>query len=127
MKGMIAVLLKIEPEALQKIQKQLTADQKLLLDLDDGVGELSKVGYCTLDTNFRLLIVPENIELKDYQAHFDSELGPVYYKGYSDTYFDGHEVLSLNPRNQILALKNNGGAVDDRVQIVVLDPAALAK
>ncbi len=121
------MLLKIEPEALQKIQKQLTADQKLLLDLDDGVGELSKVGYCTLDTNFRLLIVPENIELKDYQAHFDSELGPVYYKGYSDTYFDGHEVLSLNPRNQILALKNNGGAVDDRVQIVVLDPAALAK
>lgn len=123
---MISMLLKIEPAAMAKLQKQLSTDQKLLLDLDDGVGQFSKVGYCSLDTNFRLLIVPADTDLKDYQAHFDSDLGPIYYKGYTENYFDGHEVLDLNPKNQMLSLKNHGGEVDNRVPIVVFDAATLA-
>ena len=29
----------------------------IILDLDDGVGEYSKMGVCSLDTSFRLLLL----------------------------------------------------------------------
>ena len=46
MKGMINMVLKITAAAQEKIQKQMTTDQALLLDLNDGVGPFSKVGFC---------------------------------------------------------------------------------
>lgn len=121
MKGMINMVLKITAAAQEKIQKQMTTDQALLLDLNDGVGPFSKVGFCSLDTDFRLLIVPNDADLKSYPETFDSEMGPIHYKAYTADYFDGHEVLDLDEKRQVLTLVNNSGVVDNRVPIIVFD------
>lgn len=45
------------PQAQQRLQKYLQPDSKLILDFDDGVGPFSKLGNCSLDANFKLIIV----------------------------------------------------------------------
>ncbi|BBE25205.1 iron-sulfur cluster biosynthesis family protein [Latilactobacillus curvatus] len=121
MKGMIDMALKITPAAVAKIKDKMTPGQKILLDLDDGVGPFSNVGYCSLDTSFRLLLVPADADIKDYPDEFESNLGAVYYKDYAAGYFDEHEVLDVNEKNQMLTLSNNSGLIDGHISIVVFE------
>lgn len=121
MKGMVDMALKITPAAVAKIKDKMTPGQKILLDLDDGVGPFSNVGYCSLDTNFRLLLVPADADIKDYPDEFESNLGAVYYKDYAAGYFDEHEVLDVNEKNQMLTLSNNSGLIDGHISIVVFE------
>lgn len=121
MKGMIDMALKITPAAVAKIKDKMTPGQKILLDLDDGVGPFSNVGYCSLDTSFRLLLVPADADIKDYPDEFESDLGAVYYKDYAAGYFDEHEVLDVNEKNQMLTLSNNSGLIDGHISIVVFE------
>ncbi|WP_235601690.1 MULTISPECIES: iron-sulfur cluster biosynthesis family protein [Latilactobacillus] len=118
---MIDMALKITPAAVAKIKDKMTPGQKILLDLDDGVGPFSNVGYCSLDTSFRLLLVPADADIKDYPDEFESNLGAVYYKDYAAGYFDEHEVLDVNEKNQMLTLSNNSGLIDGHISIVVFE------
>ncbi|WP_226789470.1 iron-sulfur cluster biosynthesis family protein [Latilactobacillus graminis] len=113
--------LTMTPAAIAKIQAKMTSGQKILLDLDDGVGPFSNVGYCSLDTSFRLLLVPADADIKDYPGEFESNLGPVYYKDYAASYFDEHEILDINDKNQMLTLSNHSGLVDGHISIVVFE------
>ena len=58
------------------------------LDFDDGVGPFSKVGVCSLNQAFQLVIVDKTEDIHDYNEKITTELGDVYYKGYSDMYLD---------------------------------------
>ena len=69
----------------------------ILLDFDDGVGPFSKVGVCSLNQAFQLVVAPKEADLHDYDQVLETNLGKVYYKGYSDMYLD-----------QVMQLKDNG-------------------
>ncbi|MEE5988867.1 iron-sulfur cluster biosynthesis family protein [Ligilactobacillus equi] len=101
--------LTVTKEASKKLSPYLT-DSKydLLLDFDDGVGSLSKVGVCSLDSNFRVVAVKHGDYAKDYNEVLESNVGPFRYKDYSDMYMDKVMRLELNPNNQMLRLIGNG-------------------
>lgn len=79
----------------------------VLLDFDDGVGPFSKVGVCSLNQAFQLVIVDKTEDIHDYNEKITTELGDVYYKGYSDMYLDQVMQLKLNPQNMTLRLVGN--------------------
>ena len=49
--------LKITDQAQERLQKYIDEGATVILDVDDGVGEYSKMGVCSLDTSFRLLLL----------------------------------------------------------------------
>ena len=82
--------LTITKAAQEKIKKQLdpTHEQVLLLDFDDGVGALSRVGTCTLASVFRVLLANKQLDLHDYNERLNSDLGDFYLKGYTKMFMD---------------------------------------
>ncbi|MFJ6925178.1 MAG: iron-sulfur cluster biosynthesis family protein, partial [Limosilactobacillus mucosae] len=85
------------PQAQQRLQKYLQPDSKLILDFDDGVGPFSKLGNCSLDANFKLIIVKKDAKLPDFNAQLASNLGPVWYKDYTAPQLDEKMEVRFNP------------------------------
>ncbi|MDE6375892.1 MAG: iron-sulfur cluster biosynthesis family protein, partial [Ligilactobacillus sp.] len=100
--------LTITDEAAAKLRPFFEDQNALvLLDFDDGVGPFSKVGVCSLNQAFQLVIVDKDEDIHDYNEKITTELGDVYYKGYSDMYLDQVMQLRLNPQNMTLRLVGN--------------------
>lgn len=117
--------LTVEPEAQEKLQKYLDAGKDLLLDFDDGVGALSKVGTCTLASVFRVLAVDKGAEQKDYDKPLESNIGTFRYKGYSEMYMDPKMNLIVNPTNKMLSLRgSNSGELTGMVTVEDLSAEA---
>jgi uncharacterized protein YqkB len=91
-----------------------------LLDLDDGVGPYSKLGICSLDTSFRLLLVSDKEIPAPYTVSLSSAVGPIYIKDYTVNYFDQNPKLSLNERFQSIILETESGVVDRNVELIDL-------
>ncbi len=53
------------------------------------------------------MIVDKTEDIHDYNEKITTELGDVYYKGYSDMYLDQVMQLKLNPQNMTLRLVGN--------------------
>lgn len=105
--------LTITKAAQEKIKNQLdpTKEQALLLDFDDGVGALSRVGTCTLASVFRVLLADKQLDLHDYNERLASNLGNFYIKGYTKMYLDDEMKLDVNPKNQMLKLTGTNSGV----------------
>ncbi|MCP0886806.1 iron-sulfur cluster biosynthesis family protein [Ligilactobacillus sp. WILCCON 0076] len=109
--------LTITQEAKNKLVKYNNKD--LLLDYDDGVGPLSKVGVCSLDSSFRILIVKKGNLNKDYEGKLDSDIGVIRYKDYTDMYMDDNMYLTVNPVNKMLRLtSDSSGELTSSVAII---------
>ncbi|KRN10237.1 iron-sulfur cluster biosynthesis family protein [Liquorilactobacillus mali] len=111
--------LKITPEAQEKLRSKIGgSDVKVLLDFDDGVGALSRVGTCTLASVFRVLLVDPAIDSHDYDESIDTDMGPIAIKGYSKMYMDEDMTLELNEKTQMLRLKGaNSGELTAAVNV----------
>ncbi|EME8097159.1 iron-sulfur cluster biosynthesis family protein [Enterococcus faecium] len=114
--------LKITEQAQERLQKYIDEGATVILDLDDGVGEYSKMGVCSLDTSFRLLLLDKEQRKNDYKLQLDSDIGDVYIKDYSKMYMDEHMTLSLDPRLGVFTLESPRGSLDSHVQLVDLRP-----
>ncbi|EOS8042981.1 iron-sulfur cluster biosynthesis family protein [Enterococcus sp. FSL R5-0957] len=114
--------LKITEQAQERLQKYIDEGATVILDLDDGVGEYSKMGVCSLDTSFRLLLLDKEQRKNDYKLQLDSDIGDVYIKDYSKMYMDEHMTLSLDPRLGVFTLESPSGSLDSLVQLVDLRP-----
>ncbi|MBW1605140.1 iron-sulfur cluster biosynthesis family protein [Lactobacillus sp. Sy-1] len=107
----------ITDEAKAKIEQVAGKNAKLLLSLDDGVGPFSDVGSCAVDTSFDLVVVDADLATPDFDKTIDSNMGPVYYKGYSGQYIDD-PGLTLTVQFNQLVLKNDSGLIDSGVAIL---------
>ncbi|MBO0430923.1 iron-sulfur cluster biosynthesis family protein [Enterococcus sp. DIV0660C] len=114
--------LKISTEAQERLQKYLDEEAVVILDLDDGVGAYSKMGVCSLDTSFRLLVLDKAQKKEDYQLVLDSDVGELYVKDYSKMYMDEAMTLSLDTRLGVFKLSGPSGMLDSHVQLVDLRP-----
>ena len=114
--------LKITEQAQERLQKYIDEGATVILDLDDGVGEYSKMGVCSLDTSFRLLLLDKEQRKNDYKLQLDSDIGDVYIKDYSKMYMDEHMTLSLDPRLGVFTVESTRGSLDSHVQLVDLRP-----
>ena len=105
--------------AQKRLQKYLQGqDYKIILDFDDGVGPFSKLGNCSLDVNYKLIFVDKDEDLPDFNAHFDSNLGPIYYKDFDAPQYDHNMVLDFNPRYFTLPLKSDQRLLTDNVEVM---------
>lgn len=112
--------LKITDAAKAKLDEYITENDALILDLDDGVGKYSKVGFCSLDTSFRLLVLDKTQSREDYQMELDSDFGQVYIKDYSKMYMDENMTLDVDERLNMFKLLAPSGVLDSHVQVVDL-------
>ncbi|MGX7350836.1 hypothetical protein RU97_GL000451 [Enterococcus canis] len=114
--------LTVTDAAQAKLEPYIEAGAKVVLDLDDGVGAYSKMGVCSLDTSFRILILDKVQESKDYALTLDSNVGEVLIKDYSKMYLDEDMTLDVKDRFNTLYLKSPSGVLDGNVPIVDLRP-----
>ncbi|EOL49361.1 iron-sulfur cluster biosynthesis family protein [Enterococcus caccae] len=116
------MFLKISDEAQLKLTPYLESKAVLILDLDDGVGKYSRMGVCSLDTSFRLLILDQLQDTSDFDLTLDSDIGAVYIKDYSKRYLDEEMTLEVDQRLQVFKLKSPSGVLDGNVPLVDLRP-----
>ncbi|MBO0422753.1 iron-sulfur cluster biosynthesis family protein [Enterococcus plantarum] len=114
--------LKISNEAQVKLTPYIESKAVIILDLDDGVGNYSKMGVCSLDTSFRLLVLDQVQDKSDFGLTVDSDMGAIYIKDYSKRYLDEEMILEVDPRLQVFKLKSPSGVLDGNVPIVDLRP-----
>ncbi|MFD1902077.1 iron-sulfur cluster biosynthesis family protein [Enterococcus termitis] len=112
--------LNISEEAKAKLMPYVESQAVIILDLDDGVGKYSKMGVCSLDTSFRILLLDQSQDRSDFTATIRSELGTIYIKDYSPRYLDKEMTLDIDPRLQVLKLSSSSGILDGNVPIVDL-------
>ena len=125
-KGDFKMDLTFTKEAQQRLQKYLGGQNyRMILDFDDGVGPVSKLGNCSLDVNYKLIFVDQDEELPDFNAHFDSNLGPIYYKDFDAPQYDEHMTLDFNPRYFTLPLKSDYRMLTDNVEVMRVSHADL--
>lgn len=114
-------------EAQERLQKCLQGkDYRMILDFDDGVGPFSKLGNCSLDVNYKLVFVDPDEELPDFNAHFESNLGPIYYKDFDKPQYDEHMTIDFNPRYFTLPLKSDQRLLTDNVEVLRVSHADLS-
>lgn len=110
--------IQVSKEAQEKLVPYKNEGIRFLIDLDDGVGEFSKFGVCSLDTHFRILVVNKKGELPDYSEVLESNDGPFYIKDYTKHYFGQKPQLTVNERFCNLVLSTENGLVDGNVEIL---------
>ncbi|GKQ43244.1 hypothetical protein RD055328_11670 [Companilactobacillus sp. RD055328] len=107
-----------DSEAAEILKNKKAANEAILLDLDDGVGMFSKVGQCSLDTSFRILLVEKDIDFKsDYSVEIDSNIDPIYIKASSDYIFTENITFRVRPNSQTLQMSSSAGLIDGTVNV----------
>ncbi|XIF19440.1 MAG: iron-sulfur cluster biosynthesis family protein [Acetilactobacillus jinshanensis] len=101
----------------EKIKAVIQGPAKLLLSYNDGVGPYSKVGSCSIGTDFDVIAVKPDEKTPDYGGKLSSAMGTVYYKPYSARYLDDGLKLDLGSFKQ-LELSGQGGLIDGSISIV---------
>lgn len=101
-------------------------DYRIILDFDDGVGPFSKLGNCSLDVNYKLIFVEQDEQVPDFNAHFASNLGPIYYKDFDEPQYDEHMTIDFNPRYFTLPLKSDYRLLTDNVEVMRVSHVDLA-
>ena len=114
------MFIQISDKLQEKLRMFIADSATILLDLDDGVGKYSKLGVCSLDTSFRLLIVNKTQDQSDYDLTVESDVGPIKIKGYSDVYLDQEMKLEYDDRLALIKLKGSSGVIDGNVPIIDL-------
>ncbi|WP_283601454.1 iron-sulfur cluster biosynthesis family protein [Ligilactobacillus aviarius] len=95
--------LKITDEAQAKLKPYFDdPNAVVLLDFDDGVGYRPEEAIsCTLNQEFRLLIVRKDRDYHEYNAKLPTVLGDFYYKDYSKSFMDEEMTIVVNSYQQL--------------------------
>lgn len=107
-------------QAQQRLSRYVSSGQKMLLDYDDGVGPFSATGSCSMDNNFKLIFVDQDKDYQDFDASFDSNLGPIAYKGYTKPQLDDQMTVKFNPHTFTMPLTTPHGLLTEDLEILDL-------
>lgn len=104
--------------AKKRLTRFLKPGKKMLLDYDDGVGPFSATGSCSMDNNFRLIFVDEADQYHDFDANFDSNLGPITYKGYTKPQLDEQMTVKFIPATFTMPLTTPHGLLTEDLEVI---------
>ncbi|MFD1417747.1 iron-sulfur cluster biosynthesis family protein [Companilactobacillus keshanensis] len=110
--------IKLTTEAKNKLVAYAEKGKKIILDLDDGLGRFSGEGDCALITKFRVIIVDSCEDVSDYSIKLNSSLGDIYFKESASEFLQAGLELKVNPKTQLLVLKNDHEMIDNCVNII---------
>lgn len=108
------------PQAQQRLQKYIKPTSKLILDFDDGVGPFSKLGNCSLDANFKLILVNQDVDLPDFNASLVSNLGTIWYKDYTEPQLDANMEVRFNQTYFTMPMVSESRTMTDNLEFVDL-------
>ena len=104
--------------ALQRINRYLSPDKKVLLDYDDGVGPFSAVGNCSLDSGYQLIFVDRDLAVPDYDLQISSNIGPILIKGESRPQFENEMEVRFNRHLFTMPLVSRKGVLTGNPEVV---------
>ncbi len=104
--------------ALQRVNRYLSPDKKILLDYDDGVGPFSAVGNCSLDSGYQLIFVDRDLAVPDYDLQISSNIGPILIKGESRPQFEDEMEVRFNRHLFTMPLVSRKGVLTDNLEVV---------
>lgn len=95
--------LKITEQAQKKLKPYFQDSNAIvLLDFDDGVGyQPEEAVSCTLNQEFRILVVRKDSDFHEYNEKLPTVLGDFYYKDYSKTFMDEAMTIDVNSYQQL--------------------------
>lgn len=117
--------LTVTDAALERLNKYMSPDKKIVLDFDDGVGPFSAIGNCNLDANYRLIFVNKDVDLPDFDEKVESNIGDIYIKSepYANIQFEKQMELRFDPKHFTMPLVSPTKILTDNVEVVdVSDP-----
>ena len=107
-------------QAIERLQRYELSSKKMLLDFDDGVGPFSAVGSCSLDGDYRLILVKEDLDTPDYNEKITSNLGDVFIKDHTAVQFDDEMEVRFNPRYFTMPLVSPKRVLTDNLEVLDL-------
>lgn len=110
--------------AKERLARYLDSDKRILLDFDDGVGPFSKVGACSLDGAFRLILVDKDEVLPDFEKVISSNIGDIAIKGYSEAQLDDEMEVRFNKQYFTMPLVSDKRTLTDNLEIIDLSKNA---
>ncbi|WP_088809270.1 MULTISPECIES: iron-sulfur cluster biosynthesis family protein [unclassified Listeria] len=102
----------------EKIAELRQANERLVLNLNDGAGKYSDYdASCALDLYFDLIVVAQNEDLKEYSSVLSSTLGSVYMKPYSLAYLDEQNSLTTASMGIFALVGETSGVICQNVKL----------
>lgn len=118
--GLILMNITFTDQAIERLQRYELSSKKMLLDFDDGVGPFSAVGSCSLDGDYRLILVKEDLDTPDYNEKITSNLGDVFIKDHTAVQFDDEMEVRFNPRYFTMPLVSSKRVLTDNLEVLDL-------
>ncbi|WP_162921728.1 iron-sulfur cluster biosynthesis family protein [Listeria costaricensis] len=108
----------ITEDAHARILKYLDSSSKIILNFDDGVGELSNSrASCSLDLHFELVIASQSATLTDYSAEIETTVGTFYAKPYSLKYLDQNNTIKVGASGALTLSGEYAGVIDGNLTV----------
>lgn len=123
--GLILMNITFTDQAIERLQRYELSSKKMLLDFDDGVGPFSAVGGCSLDGDYRLILVEEDLDTPDYNEKIASNLGDVFIKDHTAVQFDDEMEVRFNPRYFTMPLVSPKRVLTDNLEVLDLSNTGL--
>lgn len=117
-KGVFDMQLTFTNAAQKRLSKYLSDNKQMLLDYDDGVGPFSATGSCSMDNNFKLIFVDKDKQYKDFDASLNSNLGTIFYKGYTRPQLEDQMTVRFNPHTFTMPLSTPHGLLTEDLEIL---------
>lgn len=118
--GLILMNITFTDQAIERLQRYELSSKKMLLDFDDGVGPFSAVGSCSLDGDYRLILVKEDLDTPDYNEKITSNLGDAFIKDHTAVQFDDEMEVRFNPRYFTMPLVSPKRVLTDNLEVLDL-------
>ncbi len=114
----LVMKLTVTEEAKKRIARYLSPDKKIILDFDDGVGPFSAVGDCGLEAGYKLVFVNCDQKFPDFDSKIPSNIGTIYYKGYTKPQLDEEMELRFNQHYFTMPLVSPHGTLTENVEVL---------
>lgn len=119
------ISINIKPEAKEIIAKKNPDNKPMLLALNDGSNQYSRLGgTCTIGANFQFVILDEKDPAFDIKVENNAGFD-LWTSAAETSFFEGG--LVVNARNYTLSLSDDSGILDGAVSVDTYTPQELTK
>ncbi|MDF7672859.1 iron-sulfur cluster biosynthesis family protein [Lactobacillus sp. ESL0701] len=119
------IKMNIKPEAAARIKSHVKQDQIVLLALNDGSNQYSKLGgTCTIGANFQFVILDQKDPDFSIAINNNTDLS-LFTSPAEMQYLDNNLVVS--EKNATMSLADDSGVIDGAVSINEYQPSAVTK
>ena len=121
-KEIIKMKLTITPAAQVTLKPYFEApNTALLLDYDDGDGYKAEGPVtCTLNQEFRIIVVRADSDYHEYNKKITTCLGDFYYKDYSKVFMDDEMIIDKKPDSQLTLKGTHHGPLAPTLNVIDL-------